>query len=582
MGSSSKANAVQVLINQEQPDLLLIQETKISEQDFQNYIKKYKSYTGTSISTVGASAGIGTLWNKNKWDLNNQNSFNWWVRTYLKNKFSKEEYTIYNIYVPNHYRDKALCWDSITSDLQLAQDRNIFLGGDLNLIRNANEKLGGNFFVDPSRDSLETLIQARNLIDIPPHNGKFTWSNERIGIHNIKERLDRILVHERIVVGFPSIKSKIIQASTSDHKPVVLTLDKGRNLGPLPSKYNKSWDSKEYFCKLVQDQWAKEVVGSPHYIWETKLKSLITAIKHSVVVQENEKYRELYRQNRVEEEEQRQKSRCLWLRAGDKSTSFFQNNFKLRRAGNQIDKILAEGKEINDQEGIKEAAPRHFQSLLSADPQSSDNTDFLRPIESKIFVLQNRELDQVVSEEEIRLVAFSMQQDKAPGLDGFTVAFYRNHWDTIKKGYVRMVKYVFQKHKMGENTKSSHLALIPKDLNPLSFDRFQPISLCNVSYKIVTKILANRLKNLLPYLISENQGGFVPHRQITDNVILIQEAIHSSINRKERGMIIKLDMANAYDRVDHQFLTEVLRKFGISNNFISIIMECISHPWTAP
>eukprot|EP00253_Pinus_taeda_P001849 PITA_01849 len=284
----------------------------------------------------------------------------------------------------------------------------------------------------------------------------------------------------------------------------------------------------------------------------------------------------------MEEEEKRQKSRCLWLRAGDKNTSFFHNSLKLRHARNQVDKILVEGKEISDKEGIKEAAYRHFQSLLSADPQSPDNMDFLRPIEKKISDWQNRELDQDVSEEEIKLAAFGMQQDKAPGRDGFTVAFYRNHWDTIKKDYIRMVKNVFQKHKMGDNTKSSHLAFIPKDLNPLSFDRFRPISLCNVSYKIVTKILANRLKKLLPHLILENQGGFVPRRQIMDNVILIQEAIHNSISRKERGMIIKLDMANAFDTVNHHFLREVLRKFGISNNFISIIMECISHPWTAP
>eukprot|EP00253_Pinus_taeda_P007981 PITA_07981 len=206
MGSSLKVNAVRDLIKQEQPNLLLIQETKISDQDFQNHFKRSKNYT-----------------------------------------VSKEEYTIYNIYAANHYRDKAICWDSITSDLQLAQDRNIFLGGDLNLIRNADEKLGGNFFADPSRDSLETLIQAHNLIDIPPHNGKYTWSNKRTGINNIKERLDRILVHERIVASFPSIKRKFIQASASDHKPVVLTLDKGRNLGPLAFKYNKSWDYKEHF-----------------------------------------------------------------------------------------------------------------------------------------------------------------------------------------------------------------------------------------------------------------------------------------------------------------------------------------------
>eukprot|EP00253_Pinus_taeda_P010799 PITA_10799 len=440
MGSSQKVNAVRDLIKQEKPDLLLIQETKISDQDFQNHIKRNKSYTGTAISAAGASGGIGTIWNKNKWDLTNQNSCNWWVRIDLKNKVSKEEYTIYNIYAPNHYKDKAICWDSITSDLQLAQDRNIFLGGDLNLIRNVDEKLGGNFFADPSRDSLETLIQVHNLIDIPPHNGKFTWSNKRIGIHNIKERLDRILVHEIIVAGFPSIKSKIIQASASDHKPVVLTLDKGRNLGPLPFKYNKSWDSKEDFRKLVQDQWAKEVVGSPHYIWETKLKSLRTSIKQG---------------------ERDQRSR-------------------------------------RNQRGSSQT----FLIPIISRSSVSDNTDFLKPIESKITDLQNRELDQDVSEEEIRLAAFNMQQDKAPGPDGFTMAFYRNHWDTIKKYCVRMVKKNFQKHKMGENTKSSHLSLIPKDLNPLSFDRFRPISLCNVSYKIVSKILANGLKNLLPCLIS--------------------------------------------------------------------------------
>eukprot|EP00253_Pinus_taeda_P007185 PITA_07185 len=527
MGSSLKVNAVRDLIKQEQPDLLLIQETKISDQDFQNHIKRSKNYTGTAISAAGALGGIGTIWNKNKWDLTNQNSCNW----------------------------------------------------------NANEKLGGNFFADPSRDSPETLTQAHNLIDIPPHNGKYTWSNKRTGINNIKERFDRILVHERIVASFPSIKSKIIQASASDHKHVVLTLDKERNLGPLPFKYIKAWDYNEEFQKLVQEQWAKEVVGSPQHTWETKLKSLRTAIKQWArdnAAVENKKRLDLHKQ--LEQWNQEKENIQYTEEDQTKENEMYRELYRQNRmrTRNQIDKILVEGKETSDQEEIKEAYFRHFQSLLSADLLSLDNTDFLRPIKKKITDWQNRELDQDVSEEEIKLAAFSMQQDKAPGPDGFTVAFYRNHWDTIKKDFIRMVKNVFQKHKMGVNTKSSHLALIPKDLNPLSFDHFHLISLCNVSYKIDTKILSNRLKKLLPHLISENQGGFVPHRQITDNVILIQEAIHISISRKERGMIIKLDMANAFDRVNHHFLREVLRKFGISNNFISIIMECITHPWIAP
>lgn len=108
-------------------------------------------------------------------------------------------------------------------------------------------------------------------------------------------------------------------------------------------------------------------------------------------------YRELYRQNRIEEEEQRQKSRCLWLKAGDKNTYFFHNNIKLRRAGNQIDKIEVEGREFSEQEEIKEAAFNHFKSLLTTSPQQSDITDFLSAVEKKISDLQNQELDQEVT-----------------------------------------------------------------------------------------------------------------------------------------------------------------------------------------
>eukprot|EP00253_Pinus_taeda_P022784 PITA_22784 len=306
--------------------------------------------------------------------------------------------------------------------------------------------------------------------------------------------------------------------------------------------------------------------------------------QHSAEDLEREKnmYKELHRKNRVEEEEQRMKSRCLWLKAGDKNTSFFHNNVKTRRARNQIEKIEVDGKELKEQEEIKNAAFDHFKALLTTDPQQIDSVAFLSTIDRKIKEEHNSKLEQEPTEEEIREATFSMQQDKAPGPDGFTVACFRQHWETIRKDFVRMVKNAFRKHKLGDNTKSSHIALIPKEANPKSFDRFRPISLCNVSYKIITKIIANRLKKLLPIIISENQGGFVPKRQIIDNVILIQEAIHSSLNKGERGMIIKLDMANAFDRVDHSFLRAALKKFGFSSNIVSIISGCISNSWTAP
>lgn len=145
-----------------------------------------------------------------------------------------------------------------------------------------------------------------------------------------------------------------------------------------------------------------------------------------------------------------------------------------------------------------------------------------------------------------------------------------------------MIRNFHSKAKIGECTNTTFLSLIPKDTNPNSFSRFRPISLCNSSYKIISKMLGTRLKPLLNKIISGNQGDFLKGRQILDNVILVQEAIHSNRIRKEKGMIIKLDMANAFDRVKHSFLFKIMNRFGFNDTFIRWISECISKPWIAP
>ena len=95
-------------------------------------------------------------------------------------------------------------------------------------------------------------------------------------------------------------------------------------------------------------------------------------------------------------------------------------------------------------------------------------------------------------------------------------------------------------------------------------------------------MIANSLKRILPKIISDNQGGFIQGRQLVDNFVLVQEAIHSSLHRKEKGMVIKLDLENAFDRVRHSFLFEVLQKQGFRQNFVKWIRACISEPWIAP
>ena len=145
-----------------------------------------------------------------------------------------------------------------------------------------------------------------------------------------------------------------------------------------------------------------------------------------------------------------------------------------------------------------------------------------------------------------------------------------------------MVKKSQNCTKLGGSTNASFLTLIPKEKGAKNFNRFRPTSLCNMGFKIITKIMANRLKRFLPKLIPKNQGGFVRGRQILDNIILVQEAIHTSCKKKEKGMVVKLDLANAFDRVKHDFLFAVMRNFGFNQNFIEWVKACISAPWIAP
>eukprot|EP00253_Pinus_taeda_P023537 PITA_23537 len=218
------------------------------------------------------------------------------------------------------------------------------------------------------------------------------------------------------------------------------------------------------------------------------------------------------------------------------------------------------------------------------DAQSNDEETvaFLSNIPNPISPEENAILCRPITEKEIINVIWAMEADKAPGPDGFTIHFFKTCWHIIKADLQKMIRGFMTKSKIGGGTNSTYLVLIPKDTNPETFSRFRPISLCNASYKVLAKLLANRIKPLLKRVITNSQSGFVEGRHILDNVIQVQETIHSSRQRKEKGMVIKLDMENVFDRVNCNFLSKVLITFGFSPFFVHLIKACIDNPWIAP
>ena len=108
---------------------------------------------------------------------------------------------------------------------------------------------------------------------------------------------------------------------------------------------------------------------------------------------------------------------------------------------------------------------------------------------------------------------------------------------------------------------------------------FRPISLCNVIYKIVSKVIANCLKPFLNSIILEAQSAFIVDKLITDNILIAFESLHHMKNTcmgKTGFMALKLDMSKTYDRVEWLFLEKILLRMGLQESWVALIMECIT------
>ena len=142
-----------------------------------------------------------------------------------------------------------------------------------------------------------------------------------------------------------------------------------------------------------------------------------------------------------------------------------------------------------------------------------------------------------------------------------------------------MVLNVLKSNLLMTKINKTNISLIPKTNQPTRMTEFRPISLCNTTYKIISKVLANRFKAILPNIISENQSAFTPNRLITNNVLVAFKFMHY-LNHKSEGkenyMSIKLDMSKAFDRVEWSFIKGVMEKLGFVEKLIDIIMNCVS------
>ncbi|XP_062099843.1 uncharacterized protein LOC133805695 [Humulus lupulus] len=420
----------------------------------------------------------------------------------------------------------------------------------------------------------------------------------------VEVRIDRALSSHSWLHMFPMAKLFNLELSTSDHSPLLLE-PRFTQSSPLEKKFHFEnawlrepvfqqivsdvWDSctnrdiqgKLAYCGQVLGNWGKEVTGNFNQrinLCKKNLRRLKGRRDVGAVQRYKEEQQKLYEALTQKEIFWSQRSKQLWLKEGDQNTMFFHASASARHRKNHISRLRnASGEWVEWNSGLADTISNYFTGLFTA--RHMDWSAITNCIQPSNTDQQNMELLKPVEEEELKAALFQIHPDKSPGPDGMTSAFYQKFWRIVGCDVVSFVRNFFNMVTLPDGINDTNVVLIPKKKNPEQLSDLRPISLCNVLYKVASKVLANRLKQVLNQVISDSQSAFIPGRLITDNIIVSFEVLHY-LKRKRSGndgyMALKLDMSKAYDRVEWPYLKFILSQMGFSEKWINLIDCCLS------
>ncbi|KAL2898836.1 LINE-1 retrotransposable element ORF2 protein [Bienertia sinuspersici] len=277
----------------------------------------------------------------------------------------------------------------------------------------------------------------------------------------------------------------------------------------------------------------------------------------------------------------RQKAKIDWVKDGDENSALFHSSIRKRRIQNTVYAIKDKAGVFHDTlDGVQGAFLDYYQELLGSNIR--DRKPVLREVVQNGTVVNEEHkasLTNPFSPADVKKIVFSLNGDKAPGPDGFGAHFFKHNWDIIGEDTTKAILSFFESGRLLKEVNNTFISLVPKVACPQDVTEFRPIACCNTIYKIITKLLCLRLKEVLPDLISENQGAFVHGRYIVHNIMVCQDLVRK-YGRKNvsPSCMIKLDLRKAYDTVEWSFVQEMLEALNFPQKFIGWIMTCVTTP----
>jgi ribonuclease HI len=514
------------------------------------------------------------------------------------------------IYASTSYLTRRKLWNELNS-LQAQFDLPWCFLGDFNVIMGAHEHRGR---TTPARlpiAEFQSWTDAFNLVHLHTRGAAFTWSNGRGGTRHTERRLDRVICNQQWLDVCCVSSVNTITKLRSDHFPLLFDFKITMNTFASQFKFMKMWSLHPSCRDVIYESWNSVVIGCPMFVLSQKLKSLKAKLKtwnkecfgnvndmvasaelklqqvqmniqqhgHNDTLLLEEKLASNLLEEALTKQEAfwQEKARLNWHVEGDRNTKYFHRLAKIKTATKHITSLQDGETVITDQNQISEHVVNFYKNLFCANVVLQDSSLAENVIPSLVSEETNAILTMLPSHSEIKAAVFALNKDSAPGPDGFGAFFYQHYWDIVKADVINAVLEFFTSSWILPGFNSNIIALLPKFPEASSIDQYRPIAMANFKFKIISKILADRLAAVMPCIISEEQKGFIHGRDIRDCLCIASEAANFLHNKSFGGnLALKIDIAKAFDTLDWNFLLKVLKSFGFNDifcNWISVILK---------
>ena len=599
-------------------NIAFLQETYCTKNIDIDYKNGCKYQITHSLSNSVHSRGVCTLINLDcEYKVINKHHDNDGRKLLVNIMIDDEYYTFVNVYCPNQasLRIQFLKKLSKWINKNALSKQNIIIGGDFNCAENMSDR--NNHTTDRSSKHFTNFRSSLDLVDAWRHKNVHSINYTYIepGTRGYKSRIDYLMTSEYL--SDKVNQCTIWPSPAPDHKAVLLDIDMSQNkrgLGywKLNTEILDEDAYKDGVNHIFQETMAEYGEVSKQLIWELcKIRIKEFSIRYSVdrkrrrVNKINVLEKQIDEIDKIDDDGNNMhlkrklllqelnhlylsdakgaqiRSRARYIEHGEKSSKFFLSLEKHRQKCNTITSLKTDNNTYTTDKDILDCAATFYGKLYqSTNPCKKDIDNYLKQIkaEKKLSVEESNSCDGKISYDECKTIIKLMKDNRAPGLDGISVEFYKTFWHIFGELIVASYNEAYDNGSLSESQKCAVISLIFKKGNKQDIGNYRPISLTNVDYKILAFVLANRIQNVIKSIINPSQVAYIKGRYIGCNIRLIEDLIELCDKEEKGGILMMLDFRKAFDSLEWDFLFKTLKYFNFSDSFIKWIQTLYKDP----